>query len=302
MSAAFDSPSFDLPSFELHSLKINGLNISYGYRSGHGQPLVFLHATGFNKAVWYQVVKNIEQPVYLFDVPGHGKSDHPEGEFHWDQTANWLAQAIEAFNLQHALGIGHSMGGQVVLSIAHQLPAVFDQLLLLDPVVLREADIQFLQNFKSNPIAKRRDVWTSPEELYEVYSHKAPFNDWDKAVLKDYTEQALKRTEDDSNFRLACNPALEACIYQNLGSEHLLEKLPEIAVPVHIIRARAKRPCDHPMSFVYSPTRSDLVDLLPKASDEQLKDWSHFFPMEYPDWLREKILALVADTEPARVS
>lgn len=289
--------SSDSPSFESNSFQINNLNISCDIREGRGQPLIFLHATGFNKAVWYEVVKELDNPVYLFDVPGHGKSDHPEDDFYWDQTASWLAESIKHLKLKNAVGIGHSMGGQVMLSVAHQLPDVFDQLLLLDPVVLKEEEIAFLQDFKIDSIAKRRNEWGSSDELYDVYANKAPFSDWQKQVLKDYVAQALKPAHKESSFNLACAPELEACVYQNKGSEHILEKLSDIDIPVHIIRARAKRQDEHPLSFAFSPTRVDLVDLLPQASDEQLTDWSHFFPMEYPKWLSEKILNLVAELE-----
>lgn len=280
--------------FHQHSIHVDGLNLTYEHRQGNGQTLVFLHATGFNKAVWYEVVKHLENPIYLFDVPGHGQSDHPEQPFRWDHTASWLAESFDKLGFKNAMGIGHSMGGQIILSIAHQLPDAFDQLMLLDPVVLREEQIKFLQGFKDSPITKRRNQWRSSQELYEVFSNKAPFADWQDQVLLDYAEQALKAESGISDLKLACAPHLEASVYQNNGSEHLLDKLSEIHVPVQIIRARAKRPDDHPMSFVFSPTRSDLVDLLPHAEDEQLEEWSHFFPMEYPEWLGDRIRSVLS--------
>ncbi|KZX76163.1 hypothetical protein A3715_02055 [Oleiphilus sp. HI0009] len=272
---------------------IVGLKIRYDYREGTGKPIVFLHATGFNKAVWYEVVKHLENPVYLFDTPGHGQSEHPNDEFQWDRTAHWLAEIIDTLGIKNALGVGHSMGGQLMLSIAHDHPAAFDQLLLLDPVVLHENALQFLQSMTDHPVARRRNEWESSEELNEVFSGKAPFISWDQQVLIDYCNQALKPVAKDSGYSLACTPSLEACVYRNLGSDLLLDKIRDINTSTQIIRARAKRKDDHPLSFEFSPTRDDLVELLPNATDEQLTDWNHFFPMEKPEWLARRIKELL---------
>ena len=277
------------PEFASNNIDIDGLNISYEYRDGTGHPLLFFHATGFNKAVWYQVVKDIENPVYLVDALGHGQSDHPQGDFYWDQTAKFLANFTDTLTLTNIIGVGHSMGGQLMLSIAAQRPDLFEQLILLDPVVLPIEQIKFLQSMTNSPISRRRNDWSSSQELFDTFTEKPPFSRWNKNVLKDYAKQALTPNVDTDRFTLACDPKLEACVYRNLGAESLLTKLEDIHTPTHIIRARARTQEDQAMSFDSSPTWPELVNKLPNATDEQIAGWSHFFPMEHPEWLSEKI-------------
>ena len=88
---------------------------------------------------------------------------------------------------------------------------------------------------------------------------------------------------------LACPPDLEAEVYAGAGTSDIYALLPQVRVPVEIIRARARRPGDSLFDFSSSPTWERLAEQFPDATDEQLADCSHFIPMERPRWMAERI-------------
>ncbi len=278
--------------FTSRFVTVGGINLHYRFREGAGKPYLFFHATGFHSGVWYQIVKNLTNPVYLVDAPGHGKSDRPGELFYWDQAANIMTELVTQLDLKQITGIGHSMGGQLMLAVAAAMPDRFEQLLLLDPVVASLQMIKLFQSATDSPIARRRNAWESSEAFYNAYVDRDPYNTWDKAVFRDYANDALKPTADGNSFQLACEPDLEASVYRNLGAEPLLDKLTGINVPVHIIRAREFGPNDKRFSFRYSPTWPKLVKLLPDATEDHRQDVDHFFPMEYPGMVYDEMIKL----------
>ncbi|MCG8668001.1 MAG: alpha/beta hydrolase [Pseudomonadales bacterium] len=278
--------------FSSEFFEVNDLKLHYRFRDGEGTPLLFFHATGFHSRVWFQVVESMGNPIYLVDAPGHGKSDRPGELFYWDKVAQMMAALVEHLDLNEVFGIGHSMGGQLMLSVASIMPQRFTQLLLLDPVVASLELIKTFQAIVDSPIARRRNDWESSEAFYKAYLERDPYNTWNKTVFKDYADGALKPVENSERFQLACEPDLEACVYRNLGAEPLLEKLADINVPVHIIRAREFGPEDEKFSFRYSPTWPELVNKLPNATEDHRRDVDHFFPMEFPEMIAEEMAKL----------
>jgi len=131
-----------------------------------------------------------------------------------------------------------------------------------------------------HPVAKRRDNWSSSEEMFESFSLKSPFKEWHPQVLKDYCDYALESTE--QGMKLACPPRLEANIYLTPDSEGAYALIPQVQCQVHIVRARGRNKDDPPFSFGPSPTNPELASKFADGFDTQLKDNSHFIPMEVP--------------------
>ncbi|MDF1821963.1 MAG: alpha/beta hydrolase [Alcanivoracaceae bacterium] len=276
----------------MHSLSrtVAGCAIHYFQQEGDGDPLLFFHATGFHAGVWRKIAAEFpDRPLYLVDMPGHGESGTPDMPFRWDHAGDLMAAFIAELGLKRVTGIGHSMGGHVMLLAAASQPERFSQLILLDPVVLPLKVIPFMNAFDTSALARRRNDWASSDAFYDAYKDRAPFDSWDRDVLKDYADGALVKAEAGKGYALACDPALEASVYQNHGAAHLHSCFQDIACPVHIIRAKSLGPGDKPTDFRLSPTAPTLVNKLSLATDEQREDFTHFFPMEYPGWVAEKI-------------
>jgi len=258
-----------------------------GHDNSIGDPIVFLHATGFHARCWDKIIRQLPNnaPIFAIDALSHGKSDSIDPPYHWHRFAEYTEEVITELGISNITIVGHSFGGHLATLLAASKQKRFKQLLLLDPVIGNPDHIKLWQSAASsdNPVAKRRNQWASANELREKLGKKPPFNDWDKDVLKDYCEFGLTKTNE--GYKLACPPACEAAIYGIVGGDETYSKLANIQTPTFIIRARSRTSDDALMDFRPSPTWEKLTDQLPNAKEIHCTKRSHFFPMEDPDFV-----------------
>lgn len=179
---------------------------------GDGSPAVFLHGLGCHGAAsWAASAVRLGRPARIVDLPGHGRSDAPEG---FGYTLPELADAVAGGIRQ--LGepvdvVGHSLGGSVVVALTHRHPDLVRRAVLVEPAI----DIY--------PAAPG-DIASTPEDTLadggwrELLSREAP---WRRADVKLTDPLALVR----------CARAL--------GDEHasrLHEHLATMPVPTTLVR------------------------------------------------------------------
>ncbi len=99
---------------------------------GHDEAMLFLHGSGPGVTAWsnWQFALPALSESYdclAPDLVGFGKSEHPEnppqGMHAWLET--WIGQTIElldALGHERSYLVGNSMGGAIVLHVAHRYP------------------------------------------------------------------------------------------------------------------------------------------------------------------------------------
>ena len=262
-----------------------------------GVPVLLAHATGFHARCWDAACRLLERGTRAIavDMRGHGDSTK-EGPFGWEQFGTDLAAFTEALDLRGAIGVGHSMGGHSVIQAAARHPQRFAKLLLVDPVVFSPAQCaSWSAGFASaeqHPVARRRNAWRSPEEMFERFAHRDPFRLWRPEVLMDYCRHGLRAVED--GFVLACPPLVEASIYMGSGSQDLGEVIVALPHPVVVLRARLGKRQPGVLDFTASPTWPELAAAFPDGRDVYLPELTHFIPMQRPDLVAAHIRELLA--------
>jgi len=107
---------------------------------GQGKPLYLLHGWALNSRVWDGVVTELQSrwKVITIDLPGHGKSALPAGDYTLDTLTAALATEIEP----GAAVIGWSLGGMVALNLALRHPHLVSNLVMVasSPQFARSAD------------------------------------------------------------------------------------------------------------------------------------------------------------------
>lgn len=238
---------------------------------------------------WDQVIAHLPgRQAFAIDFRGHGRSSKTP-PYHWRTFGEDAAEIAEALSLKGALGVGHSMGGYAVTLAAAQHPAAFSGLLLIDPVIRPKE--QYTGPWKAAQfVARRRDQWSSPQEMFEAFQDRMPFATWDRQVLRDYCEYGL--VPNGESFRLACPPAVEAEVYENGGRPEadIHAEVAMVEVPVQVMRAPAVT--DPTQVMRGSPTEPALATHFQKGKDLYLPDNSHFIPMESPALVADLICAL----------
>jgi hypothetical protein len=104
---------------------------------------------------------------------------------------------------------------------------------------------------------------------------------WPEDIIRNYCTYAL-----DENFQLVCTPEQELSLY--FASVELDSNIYEIIkkskfindILIYIVRASSDQTRN---KVEVPPTAIDLMIYFKKSRDIELKDASHFFPMEQPD-------------------
>lgn len=268
-------------------ITVNGVEIQLWEWPGEGRPIFFCHATGFHSRCWDQVIARLGgRHCYALDIRGHGRSSKPAPPYRWRNFGGDVASIVSGLGLRDVLGVGHSMGGHAVTLAAALRPEVFSSLLLIDPVI-RSRGAYIGPWTEAHFVAKRRNRWTSPDEMFERFENRPPFATWDRAVLRDYCNYGL--LPDGDGYVLACPPQIEAAIYENSPAPEsdIYKEIDTIQIPVQIIRATKPAAPSDVMSR--SPTAPELAANFANATDLPLPQNSHFIPMESPAFVADLI-------------
>jgi pimeloyl-ACP methyl ester carboxylesterase len=277
----------------------DGLRVCIAEWPGGDPAIFFIHATGFHRRLWDQVVARLPgRHCYAMDARGHGLTEKTQPPFNWRQFTDDAAAVVRALGLQGAIGCGHSGGGHAVAWTAALNPGVFRALLLVDPTILPLDTQRHGPEAEPHFAARRRNNWASPQEMFDAFKDRKPFDRWDPAALRDYCEHGLVPNPAGEGYVLACPPHIEAAVYGFVGSgNEIYADLAKLDVPVRILRATPRPPDSRDMSF--SPCNPEIARHIPGAVDTLLEQHSHFIPMENPGLIAAELDALLRANTPA---
>jgi pimeloyl-ACP methyl ester carboxylesterase len=123
----------DLQQVEVEA---EGLHLST-YVVGQGPTVLLLHGLGASKISWLPVLPELSRSYRLVvpDLPGHGESDKPRGDYSMRRYAHVVRVFMDAVGLERPIVVGNSMGGRIALELALRSPQRVAGLGLLDPAV-----------------------------------------------------------------------------------------------------------------------------------------------------------------------
>lgn len=92
--------------------------------SGQGTPLIFIHGFPMDHSNWKPLVPHFGMGVRLIfpDLRGYGASPVTAGVYSMSLLAADICRLMDKLHIERAALVGHSMGGYVSLSFAHQFP------------------------------------------------------------------------------------------------------------------------------------------------------------------------------------
>ena len=101
--------------------------------AGSGEPLVLLHGLGGTRQTWNRMIDALAatHTVIAPDLPGHGDSDAPAGDYSLGAHAASLRDLLVGLGHAKATIVGHSLGGGIALQFAYQFPDRVNRLVLI---------------------------------------------------------------------------------------------------------------------------------------------------------------------------
>jgi 3-oxoadipate enol-lactonase len=113
--------------------KIRGIQLAYD-DLGQGQPLVFIHGHPFNRSMWDRQVDYFKANYRLIlpDLRGYGESDVSFPRVMLDEMALDILHLLDELDIDKAIFVGLSMGGQIALECYRLFPQRFTALVIVD--------------------------------------------------------------------------------------------------------------------------------------------------------------------------
>lgn len=224
--------------------------------------IVFLHGSGGSSHFWKAQVEGMAERVntVALDMPGHGRSGD-DGKNTIGDYARAVIEFLDAADTPKPIACGLSMGGAIV------------QQLLLDFADRFEAGILIGTGARLTVMPA---IFEAIEKDYsgfvEMISKFASSEKTDANVSQPFRDDLIK-----------CKSGVTYGDFQACNQFNVIERLPEISVPVLVISAEDDKLTPAKYAQV-------LEDGIPNAARKHIHDAGHIAPMEKPQEVNQAIL------------
>ena len=230
----------------------------------HGDPsgprVVLSHGNGFASDTYFPFWRPMLDrfDLCLFDFrncgrnPFHAAEPHDYPRFAQDSAAVHGAIA-KAWGKKTTIGVFHSMSATTALLGALDDLWHWDALLLFDPPVMPPEDNPLAAALAEegrvlrDAAAIRKQRFSDPEELADIFRHLYPFRRFGKGVPELIARTTLRREPDTGDWVLRCPGPVEARVYMGVGSLPIWRKGGRPARPLLIVGADTE-PDDAPQT------------------------------------------------------
>lgn len=253
--------------------------------------VVLLHGLGSYAPAWNKMIPLLSEDFHCLaiDLPNYGLSE--KGSFPF--TMSFFAECIEEFirrlALEKVVVVGHSMGGQIALTMALRRRIVLQKLVLLAPAgfeTFTAADRAWFRQFATPAFFEELSVEQITENFDLNFSaKKLPFDA--RFMLKDRLEL---REKDPRGYASFC-AMISDCI-QSMLKAPVFEQLYTIDHPTLIFFGEE----DHliPNRFLHPSLRPPQVARaghaqMPNSRLQMLSPCGHFVPWEGAEAVSEAV-------------
>lgn len=266
-------------------------------------PLHLMPANGFPPQTYLPLLRALNAFRALSLPPRALWGDqHPPAAYRsWRVDAADLLAGIKQHDLREIVAVGHSLGGVISLLALLKAPSRFKALILLDPVFLPQAFLDFIAEawrdgkVGSLPLVqgaqRRRRRFESRAEAFERFREKSVFADWDEAALRLYVEHGLRQRPAGAGFELVWSTDWEAHYFSTVYRD-IWQDLPKLngLTPTLVLHATHS-------DTIPAASCQRAKKLLPAADFQEVQGQGHLFPLAAPqetaalirDWLRRRL-------------
>lgn len=113
-------------------VNIFGTRISV-VEAGKGPVVMLVHGVAGSRHIWDSVIPRLAERfrVVAVDLPGHGESEKPRGDYSLGAYATVLRDLLEVLGYRRVTVVGHSLGGGIAMQFAYQFPDRCERLILV---------------------------------------------------------------------------------------------------------------------------------------------------------------------------
>lgn len=122
--------------FEVHKVSLNDdITLAYVDEGSSDNVIIFIHGLGSYLPAWKKNISELKKHFrcLAIDLPGYGKSSKGLYEGSMEFYADVVNEFISKLGLNKVAFAGHSMGGQIAMTMAIKYPEKVEKLILVDP-------------------------------------------------------------------------------------------------------------------------------------------------------------------------
>lgn len=252
----------------------DGTTLAY-FETGQGaESIVLLHGCGLDHTFFEEQLAFLAKMyrVVALDLRGHGRSGASTAGYDMDLLADDVAYLCRRLGLGKSMIVGHSMGGNIALTLQHRHPELVSAILLIDSAVF------------------------IPEAQKEQLRSEFATSLTDEVGLA-FFQQALRSMCLPSDSR-----SLQAIDRLTIAPEVLRAVLPAHTTEFDCARVTSR--CTVPLAYIHSGMPfvdgEALRQACPQLVAAQTLGAGHLSPLEIPDQINSMIRAFIAMTEQER--
>lgn len=128
--------------FKVEKEKVRNIELAYIDEGSGDQTFLLIHGLGSNAKGWLKNITELAQHgrVLAIDLPGYGKSDKEYYKYSLEFYADVLTQFLTLKDIEKAVFVGHSMGGQISMITSMKYPERVEKLVLISPAGFEKFD------------------------------------------------------------------------------------------------------------------------------------------------------------------
>jgi pimeloyl-ACP methyl ester carboxylesterase len=124
---------------ELRRVTVHGHEVAYrsggpnADSPGDGPVVLLVHGMAGSSSMWKPSIPLLDPALTYVapDLPGHGRSDKPRGDYSLGAQASFLRDLLVALGHDRVTVVGQSLGGGIALQFAYQYPERCERLALV---------------------------------------------------------------------------------------------------------------------------------------------------------------------------
>ena len=262
----------------------------------------FIHANGFPPGSYrrlfdginpsYKIVNFLLEPLYNKLQNNNINS--------WVPIHNEFINSLEERNYR-TIGLGHSIGGNLILRSCITNPNYFSKVILLDPTLFTPKIILFWKASLLLRIHKYIHPWVKAtlrrkmqyenyESMFKSYRKKNVFKNIDDSNLSIYIN-SITNIGQDGKINITYPKEWEYQIYKSglIADKFIWNNINKIQIPVLIIRSKNSN------AFLESSANKIRAFKKNNIKIHTLDDTTHLFPLEIPDEISKIINDFILD-------
>lgn len=263
-------------------------NIKVGYTDqGQGDVLLLIHGLGSNAKAWSRNTSDLARNhrVIAVDLPGYGYSDKGYYQYSLSFYAQVLTELLDNLDIDSAIWVGHSMGGQIAMVAALNHPENVDRLVLISPAGFEEftdGEGDWMRKAVNPEFVKDTTIRGIAVNLKSNF-HSAP-------AEADFMITDRIQVRGARDFERYCY-----AVALNVGAmldEPVLDRLEDIKQPVLVLFGENDNLI--PNRYLHGGYTADIANQgmagLPNAQLEMIPECGHFVQFEKPEETNAAVL------------